>query len=148
MAEDKLKLLRQMREIARARQNAASDHPHQTGIKLVEQEKFDEAAEKFREAITLNPDLFFSHHYLGIALYEAGNFEGAQAAFLHASGLNPFYAATYLYLGKIEVEKENLPEAEKYYRKTLELRPDLFEGMLDFATLLIEKRQNKTDELV
>lgn len=148
MADDKLKLLRQMREIVRARQQTASDHPHQAGIELLGQEKFAEAAEKFREAVRLNPDFSFSHHYLGTALYELGNIDEAQTAFLQAAELNPHYAATYFYLGKIETEKENLAEAEKFYRKTLELRPDFVEAMFGLAVVLTENRQNETNELL
>ena len=148
MAEDKLKLLRQMREIVRARQKTASDHPHQAGIELVGQEKFTEAAEKFREAVRLNPDFSFSHHYLGTALYELGKIDESQTAFLRAAELNPHYAATHLYLGKIEAEKENLADAENYYRKTLELRPDFIEGMFGLAAVLTESRQNEKDEII
>lgn len=148
MPDDKLKLLREMREIVRARQKTASDHPHQTGIKFIGQEKFAEAAEKFREAVKLNPDFSFSHHYLGTALYELEKIDEAQTAFVRAAELNPHYAATYFYLGKIEAEKENLAGAEKFYRKTLELRPDFVEGMFGLAAVLTESRQNKREELI
>ena len=148
MADDKLKLLRQMREIVRARQKTDSDHPHQAGIKLLGQQKFQQAAEKFREAVKLNPDFSFSHHYLGTALYESGNIDEARTAFLRAAELNPHYAATYLCLGKIEAEQGNLANAENYYRKSLELRPDFVEGMLGLAAVLMEKRQSETGELI
>lgn len=148
MAEDKLKLLRQMREIVRTRQKTDSDHPHQEGIKLLGQQKFQQAAEKFREAVKLNADFSFSHHYLGTALYESGNIDEARTAFLEAAELNSHYAATFLCLGKIESEKGNLPNAENYYRKSLELRPDFVEGMFGLAAVLTEKRQSETGELL
>lgn len=148
MADDRLKLLREMREIVRTRQKNDSDHPHQIGVKLIRQEKFAEAAEKFREAVRLNPDFSFSHHYLGTALYELGNIDEAQTAFLKAAELNSHYAATYLYLGKIEAERENLAEAERYYRKTLELHPDFVEGMFGLAAVLTENRHNELEELI
>ncbi len=123
MAEVKLTLLREMREIVRARQKTDFDHPYQTGIKLFGREKFAEAAEKFREAVKINPDFSFSHHYLGQALFESGNIDEARIAFSQAIELNPYFTATYIYLGKLETEKGNLAEAEKCYRKTLELHP-------------------------
>jgi tetratricopeptide (TPR) repeat protein len=148
MVDGKLKLLREMREIVRVRQTTDTEHPHQTGVKLFGQGKFAEAAEKFREAVKLNPDFSFSYHYLGQALFESGNIDDAHNAFLQAARLNSHYAATYICLGKIETEKGNPAAAEKHYRKTLGLRPDLVEGMFGLVTVLIETRQNDTDELI
>lgn len=148
MADDKLKLLRQMREIVQKGQKIDSNHPHSTGISLLGQQKFTEAVIKFREAIARNPQFSFSHHYLGSALFETGNFEEAKKSFLQAAKLNLHYAATYLYLGKIEAEKENWREAEKYYRRTLELRPALSEAMFGLASVLTEIGEMEKDEAV
>lgn len=148
MMEDKLKLLRQMREIVRTQQKIDSNHPHSEGISLFNQQKFDEAVQKFRQAVTLNPHFSFSHHYLGSALLETGEFAEAEKCLLQAAELNPHYAATYLYLGKIEAEKGNWHEAEKYYRQTLDLRPDFFEAMFGLAMVLLEIKNEESLEIV
>ncbi len=80
----------------------------------------------------------------GIAALKAGDTNGAKAAFEVAVQKNPKQADAYHYLAVVNDETGNKAEAEKNYRKALELQPDLEESTVNLAALLVES--GKYDE--
>lgn len=80
----------------------------------------------------------------GIAALKAGDVNGARAAFEVAVQKNPKQADAHHYLGLVNDQTGNKAEAEKNYRKALELQPDLEESAVNLAAILVES--GKYDE--
>jgi Flp pilus assembly protein TadD len=59
------------------------------GNALLEQKRFDEAAQEFHHVLTIEPDNFFAHNNLGIALFQLGDFERAAEQFSEAVRIDP-----------------------------------------------------------
>ena len=74
----------------------------------------------------------------GIAALKAGDVNGAKAAFEVAVQKNPKQADAHHYLGLVNDQSGNKVEAEKNYRKALELQPDLEESAVNLAAILVE----------
>jgi Flp pilus assembly protein TadD len=82
----------------------------------------------------------------GIAALKAGDFPGAKTAFDAAIAKNPKQADAYHYRGVCEDQSGARADAEKDYRKALELQPDLEESAVNLAAIDIEA--GKYDEAV
>jgi Flp pilus assembly protein TadD len=80
----------------------------------------------------------------GIAALKAGDINGARAAFEVATQKNPKQADAHHYLGIVNDQTGQRAEAEKNYRKALELQPDLEESAINLAAILVEN--GKYDE--
>lgn len=78
----------------------------------------------------------------GIAALRAGDVNGARAAFEVAVKTNPNKADAHHYLGVVDDQMGNKVEAEKHYRKALELDPNLEESAVNLAALLLEGGKN------
>jgi Flp pilus assembly protein TadD len=74
----------------------------------------------------------------GIAAYKGGDLNGARAAFEVAIHKNPKQADAYHYLGLVQDQTGQKAEAEKSYRKALELQPDLEESATNLSAILVE----------
>lgn len=74
----------------------------------------------------------------GIAALKAGDINGAKAAFEVAVQKNPKQADAHHYLALVHDRVGDRVEAEKHYRKALELSPDLEESAINLAALLVE----------
>ncbi|HVH47009.1 MAG TPA: tetratricopeptide repeat protein [Labilithrix sp.] len=74
----------------------------------------------------------------GISALKAGDMNGAKAAFEVAVQKNPKQADAYHYLGLVNDQTGQKADAEKNYRKALELKPDLDESATNLAAILIE----------
>jgi Flp pilus assembly protein TadD len=74
----------------------------------------------------------------GIAALKSGDLPGAKAAFDAAIAKNPKQADAYHYRGVVEDQAGQKAEAEKDYRKALEIQPDLEESAVNLAALDIE----------
>lgn len=80
----------------------------------------------------------------GIKALKAGDVNGARASFEVAIQKNPKQADAYHYLGLVDEQTGQKAEAEKNYRRALELSPDLEEPAINLAALLVES--GKYDE--
>ncbi len=72
------------------------------GRALMAQQKFDEAAQQFGEAIAIDPDFAEAHHSLGIAYARQGRMDQAVAEVREALRLRPDYPAAQENLGRME----------------------------------------------
>jgi Tfp pilus assembly protein PilF len=82
----------------------------------------------------------------GISALKAGDLPGAKAAFESAIQKNPKQADAYHYLGLVYDQSGQKPEAEKNYRRALELDATLEEPAINLAAILIDG--GKFDEAV
>lgn len=74
----------------------------------------------------------------GIAALKDGDINGAKASFEVAIQKNPKQADGYHYLGLVDDQLGQKTEAEKNYRKALEIQPDLEESAINLAAILVE----------
>lgn len=74
----------------------------------------------------------------GIAALKNGDLPGAKAAFDAAIAKNPKQADAYHYRGVVEDQTGQKAEAEKDYKKALEIQPDLEESAVNLAAIDIE----------
>jgi Tfp pilus assembly protein PilF len=74
----------------------------------------------------------------GIAALKNGDLPGAKAAFDAAIAKNPKQADAYHYRGVVEDQTGQKADAEKDYKKALEIQPDLEESAVNLAAIEIE----------
>lgn len=95
---------------------------------LFQEKKFDQALKAFKEAIDL--DSTVGEYFTGLGLLFATDFPGhepdmdeAETCFKKAASLDPANGRNYYYLGVIHKSREEWNQAERYFRKVLEINP-------------------------
>lgn len=87
------------------------------GVELLEQEKYNEAADKFQDAVDKEKNLGEAYRGLGIALWEQEDYEGAKDAFENALDNDAEKTATiYNFLGNCDMKLDDAKSALNYYR--------------------------------
>jgi len=147
MTKDSGSLIRQMRDVIRARKKKTVHHPHKTGMDLLNQGDFDKASDSFRQAIKENPQFPFSYHGLGVASFHLGKNREAKENFDKCLELNPQYADTYSFLARLQMRELNPAEAERLFRKALSLNPDLVDALVGLAKVLIDSSGNQNNKI-
>lgn len=91
--------------------------PTEDGLKLLQEQKYEEAAEKFRQSIEKDKDLAEAYRGLGLAYWELEDYENAKDAFENALEQGAEATGTiYNFLGICEMKAENMEEALSYFR--------------------------------
>jgi len=108
--------------------------------------EWDAAIETLREALHLDPEEGEFHALLGWCVFmQAPQDRGARASAIEtlrrSISLGPNSPSGYFYLGRLQRICDQLPEAEKMFRKILELRPQYVEAAQELR--LIERRKNE-----
>ena len=100
------------------------------GIMLDERERYDEALEKYRRAVTLDPELPITYHNVGNVLFAKGDYDAAISMYEKALDLEPrFAAASYRILGRAYINIGESETAIAKYKMACELDPRLCEDM-------------------
>jgi tetratricopeptide (TPR) repeat protein len=117
------------------------------GRALLDQNKTKEAVPSFRAAIDIKPDYALAYEFLGMALDSQGETEDAVAAYRTAA---KFYtdkavaARLQINLGNCLEKHGRLPEAEKEFRRAVDLQPNMAQA--HFGVGLALAKQDKTQE--
>lgn len=119
LAEDALAVA----EPAVARHPAAAVLVLNRGIALHQLNRRDRAAEDFRRAATLQPDLLPAQYYLGCALEELGELAGAEAALRRTVALDPNHAEAHNHLGRVLHVAQRWDEAVACFERAARLAP-------------------------
>ncbi|MGQ0722628.1 MAG: tetratricopeptide repeat protein [Candidatus Eiseniibacteriota bacterium] len=93
------------------------------GNTLLQQGRYDEAIERYREALAMKPDLAEAHANWGLALKAKGDLPGAIARTLEALRIDPELAEAHYNLGVALAATGRLDDAAKAFRRAVELRP-------------------------
>ncbi|HEX9652485.1 MAG TPA: tetratricopeptide repeat protein, partial [bacterium] len=98
----------------------------QEGNELYSQEKYDEANNKYRDALIDNPESPIVHFNIGDVLYKKKNFEEAIKSFDKTTSADDvlLQAKSYFNVGNSLYRMGKLPESIQMYKKALELNPD------------------------
>ena len=92
---------------------------------LVARGRYWSAAEKYREALEIQPRDATVHNKLGICYQQLENHVMARRSYERALELNPGYAEVWNNIGTLEQSAKRLNKAAEAYRKAIRLRPDL-----------------------
>ncbi len=99
------------------------DSAYYLGLLLQRQGRFDEAAERFRQALEVDPGDAPSRIRLAETLFEAGDLGAAREAFAEAAGHAETEAAAMWGLGRIAASEGEAVGAVARFERVLELQP-------------------------
>ncbi|PIE35439.1 hypothetical protein CSA56_04205 [candidate division KSB3 bacterium] len=123
---------------------------YQEGLKYKSQNAFQQAAEQFRLALSLNPHHADSHRERGIVLCHTQNYRQAVKHLLRAQqyGDVSYHVASWMGYAYERLKKWNL--AEHFYQEALKRAPTLIDIRLRLADLFEQqnKRQNAAEILL
>jgi len=97
------------------------------GNRLFAQEKYDEANNRYRDALTQNPESPIVHFNIGDALYKKRHYEEAIQAYqkaMNAADDVLLQSKAYYNIGNSLYKLGRLPESILAYKKALELNPN------------------------
>jgi tetratricopeptide (TPR) repeat protein len=96
---------------------------HDRGVRLINEDKAEEALPLLRRAVELRPDLADFHHNLGVALAHLGRLDEAVASFREALRLKPEGASALSNLGLALAQQGKFDEAVAAFNDCLRLEP-------------------------
>jgi tetratricopeptide (TPR) repeat protein len=118
-----------------------ADPLFQTGLQLLSEDKPDDAIEKLDQVIELKPDFAEAWNRRGDAYVALGDENRALAEYERALALNPFQFGTLTSCGEIWMTRSDYRKAADYFRRALDLNPNLRE-VADALHDLEEKLEN------
>jgi tetratricopeptide (TPR) repeat protein/predicted AlkP superfamily phosphohydrolase/phosphomutase len=95
-----------------------------TGITLIDQGRFSEAAEIFRRALQQTPGFIHAKINLGRAQMLMKDFDGAISTLQEALRIDPAQAEVHDLLGNIYMDRGDTRAAEVHFKRSLALLPD------------------------
>ena len=105
-----------------------ADPLFQTGMQLISQDEPDAAIEKLNQVIELKPEFAEAWNRRGNAYAALGNEDRALADYERAIALNPYEFGTLESIGEIWMTRSNYRKAADYFRRALDLNPNLSEA--------------------
>jgi len=109
---------------------------NRAGRQLERQGRLDEAAEHYRKAIEIRPEIPEPRVNLGMILAQQGQLEDAIAQYQEALGIHPEFADAWFRLGRAQERLGRLKQATDAYRETLRINPDHGEAHYRLGSVL------------
>ncbi len=130
-------------EAAAARNLTEADKLFLKGNKLYAENKFNEAAAAYEEAIHMNPAQWAYQMNLGLALKKMEKAEEARVAFARALELNPASFSATKEIAEGLARAGNFEEAKKYFQKAVELSPDDPDAFYNLGVSLVNAGESE-----
>jgi len=105
-----------------------ADPLFQTGLQLITEDKPEDAIQKLNQVIELKPDFAEAWNRRGNAYAARGDEDRALADYERALALNPYQFGTMESCGEIWMLRSNYRKAADYFRRALDLNPNLSEA--------------------
>jgi len=118
----------------------------QIGVAYLQLQQFAEAAQFFRTALSMNPELLPARKNLGVALWFAGQRKEAETEFVRVLSKAPNEPVPHFYVGMLAYERQEYAKARGHFLKTGSLaleNPEAFSAVLE--TGLATKDQTLID---
>jgi len=114
-----------LRALTAAEQENPRDAPIRNfrGIALAQLGRGEDAAEEYREAIRLDPQMVDAYRNLGHLEWTERHLDSARAALNKAIDLSPDDPYAHYYLGRVELDLKNYPEAVTHLDKSKSVWP-------------------------
>jgi tetratricopeptide (TPR) repeat protein len=103
--------------------------------------RIEEAVEKCREAIQLDPRSTHGYYLLGIVEARRGRQKEALRALLQAAKLEPSNVAVHLLLGKVYLQADDLVSAKREFQKSVDLGEASAAGEYGLGLVMIAQSQ-------
>jgi len=116
------------------------------GVALEAQQKFQEAADSYRNALKIQPQFAEMQFNLGSALYQLGDASGAIEQYQKAIQIKSDLVVAYFNLGIAYQSESQFDKALSAYRKAIELEPGFYEAHGNIGA--IHLLQGEFDEAV
>lgn len=105
------------------------------GVCLIKQDRFEDAAQEFREAIVLDEESYFPHYMLGMTLWKTNQPLDAIQSIRRSIEINPTNELAHNLLGLVAMEREKFGDARIAFDKAVELRDSYSEAHRNLAVL-------------
>jgi len=102
---------------------AAEEDAFDTGLKLIGQQRYEEAIQAFSTAIEIIPRDYQAYNYRGVAWALMGKYDKALADYNKALEIRPRYAEAYNNRGFARIQNGDLRNALNDYARALEINP-------------------------
>ena len=129
----------QTRPAAASREDAY--RANNVGVALLEQFKYKEGAEAFRNALKIDPKLNLAHINLSIALFNVPDLPAAQREAQNAAALVPEAAQPYYILGLIAKLQSKPDEALAAFQRVLKIDPNDVGTNINVGQLYSQQRK-------
>lgn len=113
------------------------------GWVLLQQKRYDEALQRLRQAVQLNPANPKAHNNIWIALHEQGKADELLQAYRDSIRVYPTFADAYDHLGNELRRRGDSDAALANYRRAVELRPDYVNARVNLASLLAQRDETE-----
>lgn len=118
---------------------AEAEEALKRGLALLAGAQAEAAAESFRRAVQLDPQLVLAHHNLGNALTQMGYLEEATIAYRRALELQPDFAETHVTLARTLERMGSPQQAFEHYRRAIEIDPDYADPYVELGRMASEQ---------
>ncbi|KAG8196915.1 hypothetical protein JTE90_027619 [Oedothorax gibbosus] len=123
-----------------------ADIHYNLGVVFLEQQKAALALTSFEKALKINPKHEQALLNSAILMQEEGGPHKRKAAYQRLQMLldgRDVNERVYFHLGMLAMDDKNTSQAEKYFRKAVEMRPDFRSALFNLALLLSEAKRPK-----
>jgi len=103
---------------------AALERLNNDAVSLAARGDWDQAIERYRRILAVDPDFFKAHNNLGVALAARGRADEAYAHFARAAALMPENADIRFYFGNFLAKQGRIREAAEQFRIGSRLSPE------------------------
>ncbi|MGH8631886.1 MAG: tetratricopeptide repeat protein [Burkholderiales bacterium] len=124
--------------------DSSVDPMFQVSIDLIQQNRIGPAIEKLNDVIAAKPGFAEAWNKRGDAYLHLGNYDRALSDYEHALKLNPYHFGVLQSCGEIWLERREARKAADYFRRALEINPNLW----NVATILRELEQKLENDRI
>ena len=114
------------------------------GVAFFQHGYLDQAAESFKQAISVNPDDAEAYYNLGTLYLRRNNFSEARRYLEGTVKLRPNYPEAWNNLGMLDAQEGQTDQAIRKFQQSLQLRPDYAVALVNLGNLY--RRQRSFDE--